>query len=156
MPKPATSKIFIGIDPGASGGIVLLHPDATLTYKMPETERDIWDILSLPGDKVALIEKVGGFIQGNPAPGSAMFNFGANYGGLRMALVAAGIPFEAITPQSWQKEFGIATKGKTETKTQFKNRIKACAQRLYPKIVVTLPIADALLIALSCRRRVWR
>lgn len=180
--SPPTTT-YVGIDPGASGGLSSLAPShgSVSAQKMPETERDRWDWIKsqrMPGRKVvAMIEKVGGFIKGNPAPGSAMFSFGASYGGLRMALIAAGIPFEEVTPQAWQKGLGIPprkphtgkrkvkiTKGKNkgkwreekfggETDGQFKNRLKARAQQLFPENEVTLAIADALLIAEFCRRK---
>lgn len=162
MPPLAGSKrapsLYIGVDPGASGGLACITPTAALAIPTPKTERDVWDWLSARGresvdDPVfAVIEKVGGFIKGNPAPGSAMFNFGASYGGLRMALIAAGIPFEEVPPQRWQKALAIPPKKRDETKTQFKNRLKARAQQLFPSEKVTLATADALLIAEYCRR----
>ena len=82
-----------------------------------------------------------------------MFKFGMSYGGLRMALTAAQIPFESATPQNWQKSLGIGKKGKTETRTSFKNRLKAKAQQLFPNLKVTLATSDALLLAEYCRRK---
>ena len=141
---------------------------------MPSTERDIWDWFSVLNSKntIAVIEKVGGFA-GVGHPGSRMFNFGKGYGGLRMALIAAGIPFDEISPQTWLNAMRIPLKkrgpareiinkkGKsqkvpgefTETGSQWKSRLKARAQQLYPEIDVTLKTADALLIATYCRRR---
>lgn len=79
-----------------------------------------------------------------------MFKFGASTGGLRMALIASGVIFDEIPPKQWQKFVGvIGTKG--ETKTQFKNRLKAKAQQLFPEQRVTLATADALLIAYYCK-----
>lgn len=155
-------RLYLGIDPGKSGGLVRLTGYGFVKASaMPATERDIWDwFTDLPqqlpiGDTqiVAVIEKVGGYLgPGTAAPGSAMFNFGWNYGGLRMALIAAGIPFDEVTPQKWQKALGIGSRKKTESKTQFKNRLKAKAQQLFPQIGVTLKTADALLLAEYCRR----
>jgi hypothetical protein len=99
----------------------------------------------------AVIEKVGGYI-GKPQPGSAMFKFGMSYGGLRMALIAAGISFLEVTPQQWQKTLGVSTKKKNETKGKFKNRLKALAQQIFPSVKVTLATADALLLAEYARR----
>lgn len=151
-------KIYIGVDPGASGGMAVLRESGAEAVAMPDTEFDIWDwfsTLRLTGDDIpfAVIEKVGGFIQGSPQPGSAMFKFGASYGGLRMALVAAGIPFEEVTPQAWQKALGIAKRKSNESKSQFKNRLKARAQQLFPDYKITLATCDALLLAEYCRRK---
>ena len=80
-----------------------------------------------------------------------MFKFGMSYGGLRMALVAAGIPFTAVTPQKWQKALGIPHRERTESKTQWKQRLKRKAEQLFPNHKLTLAISDALLIAHYCR-----
>lgn len=180
MPEP----VYIGIDPGSSGGLAAIWSQSIIAEPMPPTETDIltWLRGTRPAieEKVgmfAIIEKVGGFIKGNPAPGSAMFKFGVGYGGLRMALIACGIPFEEVTPQTWQKALGITPrephtktreveikKGKRkgqmrteryggETDMEFKNRLKAKAQQLFPGEKITLAVCDALLIAEYCRRK---
>ena len=151
--------LYLGIDPGSTGGLCALQglsgkPSTIYNIEaMPPTERDVWDyfesIRRMTG--YAVIEKVGGYI-GVPTPGSAMFNFGKSYGGLRMALVAAQIRFEEVTPQAWQKEYGMK-KADKETKTSWKNRLKARAQQLFPDTKVTLATADAILIAEYCRRK---
>lgn len=152
--------IYIGIDPGASGGIAFIETmdQVVGATKTPATERDVWQwIASLSGScrrgngGRAIIEKVGGYV-GEAQPGSAAFKFGASYGGLRMALIAAGIPFDEVTPQTWQREFALK-RAKDETKTAWKNRLKAKAQQLFPQETVTLATADALLIAEYCRRK---
>ncbi len=151
---------YLGIDPGASGGLALIHGGLVELSAMPATEEDVynWLIAPVPGrnggnvTKVAVIEKVQGFI-GNAHPGSAMFKFGMSYGGLRMALIAARIPFTEVTPAAWQKKLGITPRGKDEEKRVFKNRLKARAQQLYPGAGVTLATADALLLASYCRRK---
>lgn len=164
--KSATLTIrccYVGIDPGKSGGLVLLSPGNVEAVSMPQTERDIWewfDELPQPPTSVsAVIEKVGGYLgEGSEAPGSAMFNFGWGYGGLRMALVAAGVPFEEIAPRTWQKALKISPRKKagrkfTESKSQWKQRLRAHAQQLFPSQKVTLATADAMLIALYCKRQ---
>lgn len=175
-------KSYLGIDPGASGGMAFIFNGATTTTKMPVSDREIWNWIKhlksfFESEPFAVIEKVGGFIAGNPAPGSAMFNFGKSYGGLLMALTAAGIPFEEVPPQRWLKGMNIPTrqphdkkrtvvitkgknKGKTreeryggETTSDFKNRLKRKAEQLFPELEITLAVADAILIAEYCRRR---
>ena len=37
--------IYLGIDPGKSGGIVLLKGPIVEWFPMPETERDVWDLI---------------------------------------------------------------------------------------------------------------
>ena len=146
-------KTRIAVDPGASGGIAWRnHLGEIKAVKMPETEGDVIillkDILaSAPAQEGAMahVEVVGGFIKGNPAPGSTMFNFGRGYGFLLGALAAWNIPVHSIRPQVWQAGLGIGTKG-TLTTNQWKNKLKAKAQQLYPAQGATLSTADALLI----------
>ena len=62
---------YLGIDPGVSGGFGVVGSEKYVE-PMPDTEKDIWDWISSrfdPEDTFAVIEKVGGFIGGNPAPG---------------------------------------------------------------------------------------
>lgn len=160
--SPENARIYLGVDPGVGGAIAKLKAYSYgphKIYTMPlkdRTERDIWNKLvrinsNSPPD-FALIEKVQGYIGGEGHPGTAMFKFGMSYGGLRMALIASSIPFEEVTPQKWQKGLGIVTRKKSESKVDFKRRLKARAEQLFPSVRVTLVIADALLIAEYCRR----
>lgn len=129
---------------------------------MPSTEEDVWDwvndkaggVMRAGSGGFAVIEQVGGFHRGGEdrQPGSAMFKFGQSYGGLRMALTAARIPWEPCTPAKWQRGLTIPQKTKQETPRAWKNRLKATAQRLFPGAHVTLATADAILIAEYCRR----
>ena len=80
-----------------------------------------------------------------------MFVFGKGVGHLEMALLAAGIRCEQVTPVKWMGEMGMRKKG-GESRPQFKNRLKALAQRLFPNVKVTLKNADALLLAEYGRR----
>ena len=147
---------YVGIDPGASGGIAIISGKGITAIPMPFTESDIWDYLSNVGRLInpfAVIEKVTGYVGGPGNTGSSMFKFGTNYGCLRMALIAAKIPFEEVMPQVWQKGLQIAKRKPTESKTEWKNRLKSGAQRLFPDTKVTLACADAILIAEFCRRK---
>jgi hypothetical protein len=166
LPITGPSKLIcIGIDPGSSGGIAVIDTDGVFLHKMPDTERDIWDFIRQYDrphrDVVALIEKVGGFMgrkggedeQRNRASGHTMFTFGMGYGLLRMALIAAYIPFEEVLPKTWQKEFSIQGRKKAEPKSVLKRRCKEKAQQLFPRERIINDTADALLIAEYCRRK---
>ena len=142
--------IYIGIDPGVSGGIAMLNDDAQdyRTIKMPTTERDILDAFApwFTGGKpsaMAVLERV----SSSPQMGVvSAFTFGRGVGGLRMALTAARIPFDEVTPQRWQQAMGCMSRGD-------KNITKRRAQALFPSWPsITHAIADALLIAEYCRR----
>lgn len=143
--------MFVGIDPGATGGIALLSADHKLmAWAMPETERDISDVFEAVRTEVlfAMIE----IVHSMPEQGvSSSFSFGQNYGFLRGMLIAHKIPFGDVTPQKWQRALNIPS-GKGKTKTQHKNDTKARAQEIFPERKMTHAIADASLIA----EYVWR
>lgn len=141
--------MFVGLDPGLGGGIAVLADDGQVvwTEKMPASERDLLDLLSegalKDGPKRAALERV----SSSPLMGVvSAFTFGKGYGGLRMALVAAKIPFDEVAPAVWQKHLGCRTKGD-------KNVSKRRAQELFPAVKVTHAIADALLLAEYARRK---
>lgn len=148
---PSSSRLYVGIDPGASGGIAFVsflngRVKAQSLEAMPKTERDVADLFS-PGIVLACIESV----HAMPQQGvSSSFTFGRNYGFLRGCLIALHLPFQEVTPRMWQKALGVTPKGKEESKTEFKNRLKAMAQQRFPEERITLATADAVLIALYC------
>jgi crossover junction endodeoxyribonuclease RuvC len=145
-------ELYMGIDPGMSGGIAVISfsREVYALEKMPVTERAIWKLVKKFEPIMAMIEKV----HAMPKQGvSSTFKFGCGYGGLRMALTAAGIPFDEVTPQAWQKAMGVTVRNtKTETKRDHKKKLLAKAERLFPKCKPTLSTADALLIADYCLR----
>jgi len=130
----------IGIDPGTNGGIAWIADGKACVEKMPDTLQDLWELfrdIASEGDCRAYLEQV----HSSPQMGVvSAFTFGNGFGHLEMALTAAGIPFERVRPQVWQKAMGCMTKGD-------KNVSKRKAQELFPQIKVTHAIADALLIA---------
>lgn len=144
---------ILGIDPGKSGGIAWLDG----AQKMPATERDLWNLFHYGGfgQHFAYIEKVHAMPGDGErhTGGSRAFNFGMNYGMLRMALIAASIPFETVTPAKWQREFKLPTLKQAGTPVKKKNAHKARAQELFPSLTITHAVADALLIAEFGRRR---
>lgn len=144
--------IIIGIDPGKSGGIAWCNDGKFTVEKMPETALDLWELICNIADRVAsstrhldcvaYLEQV----HSSPQMGvTSAFTFGHGFGQIEMALTAAGIPFERLRPQAWQKAMGCMTKGD-------KNVSKRRAQELFPQIKVTHANADALLICEYGRR----
>lgn len=141
------AKYVIGIDPGKNGGIAVMRGGRLIVCcKMPQTPSDICGFLaSYSGYEAKVwLERVGGR-SGQSA--SASFRFGQNYGHIEMAVTAAGIPFETVTPQKWQKNYQLGTASQCASKTEWKNKLKACAQGLFPGVHITLSTADAVLIA---------
>lgn len=161
MPKvPTNAMVYIGVDPGKDGGIswiVSTIPRTVVVNKTPETERDIWEMIrdaggihkSLP--RVAVVEKCTGFIKGVPTPGSYMFNFGENYGWLRMALVAAGISLVERNTNVWMQGLQIP-KIQDEKRDDRKRRFRAECQKRFPEVPNhIIQTSDSLLIAEYCR-----
>jgi Holliday junction resolvasome RuvABC endonuclease subunit len=145
------SVFSIGIDPGVSGAVAWVdHQGLAGAEKLKGmTDRDVFELLvdlRLAGDQHqvrALLEEV----HSMPRQGVAStFKFGVSFGSLRMALVAAAVPFELITPAKWQQAMRCRSKGD-------KNVTKARAQELFPSLKITHATADALLLAELCRRR---
>jgi hypothetical protein len=133
---------------------------------MPESLLDLWqwiDVWSPNYTKnpvVAVIEQV------NTSPQMGVVSAGTfmrGYGTLLMALTAAGIRFEEVRPQVWQKALGIPPRKKAtkkvsstvvvdgtlvnvgkyrsvthniETDTQWKHRLRKKAQQLFPSLEV--------------------
>lgn len=143
---------FMGIDPGASGGIAIVsHSDGAWCWKMPPTEKDVVELVKSHAHTVGhcLIEIANAF----PKQGlSSTFKFGTNYGFLRAVLHCTKVRFEQISAPKWQRYLSIPPRaGKTQT--QHKNVLKARAQQLFPGVKrITLATADALLLAETCRR----
>lgn len=143
-------KTLIVIDPGASGGIAYRRDgQPTDAVRMPPTEGDLVNLLREitpdPANTVAFVEEVGGYI-GKAQPASSAFKFGRNFGFLLGVLQTLGIRVELVRPQKWQKALGVGHASSCTSKTEWKNKLKAQAQRLYPQIKPTLATSDALLI----------
>ena len=97
------------------------------------------------GEVVCVLEKVGGYA-GKGQPGSAMFVFGENFGFWKGVIQALEIRLELVRPQVWQKGLGLGTASACGSKPEWKNKLKAEAQRRFPHLTVTGRTADALLL----------
>ena len=145
---------IIGIDPGKNGGIAWITDGKPCVEKMPETLTDLWELIEDIATgamcshecRSSIMKAYLESVHSSPQMGvKSSFTFGNGFGHLEMALTAAGIPFERVTPQKWQKALGCLTKGD-------KNVSKRRAQELFPQMKVTHATADALLIAEFGRR----
>jgi len=152
-----TYDVFMGIDAGADGAIVVADNNEWEVFRLKDaSEHDIAEHLRFwAGAPIfAVIERlqatpsfVGGDGERKFSSGSvASFKKGSSYGFLRGCLVMAKIPFDQVTPRVWQREMGCLSGGD-------KNITKARAQQLFPNAKVIHATADALLIAEFCRRK---
>lgn len=159
-PKPSA---HMGIDPGAHGGIVIKAPDTIILHSLTVSERDNWRFIedwSRRYDLVCCIEQIQPAIHGIGK--TQMSKLYGSYRELRMALVAAEIPFIDVPPKKWQRFFNIPGK-KGRTSAQHKEVLRALAQRLFPHLPLwNIPktlgkqreIADALLLSQYCQS-IW-
>jgi hypothetical protein len=146
--------IYIGIDPGKSGGI------SCITDRGEErilVNTSVWDDEHFIGlcnglrDKQvkAVVEKVGAM----PGQGvTSMFNFGRSFGYILGVLEACDISYELVPPQKWKKEFSVTADKESSIKA---------AKRLFPNINLKRTerctkdhdgMAEALLMAEYARR----
>lgn len=142
--------MILAIDPGKSGGVAFRDNfGGTSAYAMPQSEYDLMTYIKsykLQDTVVAVVEKVQGYVGGEGAPGSAMFNFGYGYGYIVGVLAALDIPTHLIRPQQWQSALQLGKSKDYPTKPAWKRHLRDEAQRRYPHLKVTLATADALLI----------
>jgi crossover junction endodeoxyribonuclease RuvC len=115
----AFMKIFLGVDPGASGAIAVLQEDGVLlaVIDMPVVELKVGKAmkrrvspeilahaLSPYAGAVAYLEQVSAM----PGQGvSSMFAFGESYGIVKGVLAALGIGTHLVTPGAWKKAMGL-------------------------------------------------
>jgi len=148
MTTKQTTKTIIAIDPGETGGIVIMRGSEISAHPLKKTDprellrKVVTHALANRYSMIAYIEKVGGYI-GKEQPGSRMFTFGASYGRLIGLCEGNDIPLKQVIPQVWQK--GIP--GVVGEKRDRKNALREHASRLFPSVKVTVDTGDALCIA---------
>ena len=151
-----TSRNYVAIDPGKSGGFAWQIGDEIGCAAMPESDPVIADFIRTliargNGDITFAIEKLPLFT-GRNIPGSCMAVLHANAGvciGAALALCARVVMVE---PHEWQKFFRLGTKKDCgDNTTKWKNKLKAEAIRRFPSRNITLKTADALLILEEAR-----
>lgn len=153
----------LAVDPGVSGGFAYIDHSMTLVVlgKFEDMSLDdMWfnlDMHAVHADKLA-IEKVNA---SPPQRGAdrrsgtkSMFTFGQSFGRLEGILMGTRKPLEYVTPQAWQKSFGLV--GINTSRTVKKNAHKDIAKKLLlsvPKVEgnLTHATADAFLIAMHAR-----
>jgi crossover junction endodeoxyribonuclease RuvC len=114
--------IVIGIDPGLSGAVAVLHDGRYIdVIDMPTAGRgkaarqnvngaSLADYLRAQtelaaGANVFAVLELVGSMPGQGA--SSGFRFGQSYGAVQGVLGALKIPFELVTPQVWKRHYGL-------------------------------------------------
>ena len=146
MGKSVTYR-YIGIDPGKSGGITMIHGKDVKTYKCPQRTEDMAILFSLligdtsSYDTKVLMERV--WARPNNAVRSA-FAYGVNYGQWMGIIACHEVPLQTCLPNEWIKYYGCS---KDLEYQERKRWLKEKAKSLYPKLNVTLMTSDSILIA---------
>lgn len=150
------SKYILGVDPGATGTIVVLtldgeYVDHTLmpTKMIGKANRvcghGITEFLEryIDGISYAWVEQVGAM----PGQGvTSMFSFGYQAGGVQCALEALGIKCHRITPNKWKKYYNLSGKGKDSSRLMLLEELGGVVKDIKLK-GKGQSLADAILLA---------
>lgn len=146
-------RAWIGIDPGKSGAIALIHRDGQIVEDWPGDAAGAVELLLTWrvefNIELAALESV------HAMPGQGVkstFSFGQNLGQWQGILAALSIPHVMPRPQEWQKGQVSPSDG-----ADAKARSMAVARRLFPDAELDRKKdhgrADALLLAWWARRQ---
>lgn len=140
---------FLAIDPGLSGGLVLLSDDDKIieASAMPDSTRGIFELLEEWNGRYHLkcaIEKQ----QARPGDGAASIaTFFEHYGVLKTCLVLLEIPHVFITAKKWQNAM-LLKRPSSYSYDKWKRRLRDHAKSMYPGDKrVTMKTADAIILA---------
>ena len=149
------NPIVMGIDPGASGGIIIaesFNVDGRIqlhgveVYRMPKTLKLLAKFFHENGPRISTcyIENVGFHMKGNSAGSSVSFS--RHVGNLEMALNFYPMNIEWVSPIEWERTFGVPDNlhGAGKVKTLRKNWIRAKVALLYPDHKWVLQESDAM------------
>ena len=149
---------IIGIDPGLSGAIAVLHNKKVINmYDMPVmaegkknkrqlNSSQLVNILTdnINGDEEAIVvvEQV------NAMPGqgvTSMFNFGQTFGAIKGVCAALKLPIFFVRPSKWKKHFELINSSKDASRTKVIEMYPTLSAQLTKKRDVNK--SDAVLIA---------
>lgn len=154
MTEMNDNKVYVGVDPGKSGAMAIIMSDGTVRFEeytdqlcYRETIREI------AGHPYSIVVERLFARPGKMSSAKANFELGRCVGELETMFGMLGVGFQSVTPQAWQKEFGIS--GDKETHIRM-------ARQLFPGVSLRRTekcktdfdgFADALLMAEYARRR---
>ena len=149
---------IIGIDPGLSGAIAVLHNKKVINmYDMPvmaegkKNKRQlnssqlvniIKENINEDEDTIVVVEQV------NAMPGqgvTSMFNFGQTFGAIKGVCAALKLPIFFVRPSKWKKHFELINSSKDASRTKVIEMYPALSSQLAKKRDVNK--SDAVLIA---------
>ena len=141
------NQTIVACDPGVNGGFAVKTPDGILLFPMPESVPDIHELLMdiKLSDSHIWIEKVPKFVS-KLTPAAAVATLHENYGIVQGLAYSQGYALHRVEPRVWQEPLGLGGRKSCATGPEWKRKLKAKAQELYPHLDVTLGNCDALLI----------
>ena len=138
---------YIGIDPGASGGIAVIHNGKIKAYKCPKSSEDMAILfqMCMGSTSAANIKLLMERVWARPTNAvRAAFSYGVNYGQWLGIAATHEVQMNTVIPVSWIKYVGCPKALKRDVRKRW---LKQKASDLYPSIKrVTLATADAILI----------
>jgi len=146
---------FVGVDPGLTGAIAVLHGDEYAVYDIPTIKKGDGAVKYeidpagmgrlLREGIINRVRVVAALERVNSMPGqaaAATFSLGDSFGVCRSVLSLTNLPLTYITPMAWKKYFKLS---------KDKEEARALAVKLYPLADLHLKKhidrAEALLIA---------
>ena len=149
---------IIGIDPGLSGAIAVMHDKKVINmYDMPvmaegkKNKRQlnssqlvniIKENINEDEDTIVVVEQV------NAMPGqgvTSMFNFGQTFGAIKGVCAALRLPIFFVRPSKWKKHFELINSSKDASRTKVIEMYPTLSSQLAKKRDVNK--SDAVLIA---------
>lgn len=156
--------LIVGVDPGMSGGVAYYHRSIGWNYEaMPPTDlelRELSDLIESKATEIGVEPRASiELVHAMPGQGVvSMFKFGKIYGSICQAFCRMSAEF--VHPKTWMKGLQIPPREKSESKPQYKERLRQKAIRLFPKLPVWKEklgtqrcVCDALLIAEYGKRK---
>jgi hypothetical protein len=163
--------IVLGIDPGLSGAVAVIHGDAAGVWSVPVVEKQTGWRRNKAGERVPkthtsiVVEKLARLIgeavnvcepqtesvafvewaRSGPSMGvSSAFHYGEGFGMIRGILAHLGVPVRLVTADKWKRAMGLITKGSRELgRNDARDKAPAfeLARKLYPRLAEQLALA---------------
>ena len=149
---------IIGIDPGLSGAIAVLHNNKVINlYDMPvmaegkknKRQLNSSQLVNLIRENIGRDEETFVVVeQVNAMPGqgvTSMFNFGQTFGAIKGVCAALNLSIFFVRPSKWKKHFELLNSSKDSSRTKVIEMYPSLSNQLSKKKDVNK--SDAILIA---------
>jgi len=109
--------IYVGIDPGAKGGLCIINKREktfSFSFKKELYIKALNDLIELyTKDDIVIGLELVHSMKGNGV--RSMFTFGENFGWIQGVLDTLELKYELIRPQEWKKHFGLIGSDKKQS-----------------------------------------